>query len=303
MSRDWPSGWEDPEDVELDAEELDEETDVRLAEVAAFLAAVPAPVLPGAIESRIVAALAAESVARAEDSPAHAPEPDAPRILHPRPARARVRRPRRARPAMFDRIRPAMVAGPLVACLLFAGLGYAISRTSSSSSSNSAPYAAPAASSAASGAGVPANGSAGSVQRSEAGSVASGGFAVTKSGTDYREATLAVQVRAVIAAVKRASSPAVPSPASSSSSAAASSSGSEAVSSASASAPQYASLPNSLRGCVVHFTGRAAPRLIDRASYQGTPVYVIASASHVWVVGLDCTAGRPDLIASASLGS
>jgi hypothetical protein len=76
------------------------------------------------------------------------------------------------------------------------------------------------------------------------------------------------------------------------------------VSSASASAPRYASLaPNSLRGCVVHFTGGAAPRLIDRASYQGTPVYVIASASHVWVVGLDCTAGRPDLIASASLGS
>jgi hypothetical protein len=54
---------------------------------------------------------------------------------------------------------------------------------------------------------------------------------------------------------------------------------------------------------VVHFTGEAAPRLIDRATYHGTPVYVIASDSHVWVVGLGCTAAHPDLIASAPLAS
>ncbi len=156
MSREWPPGWEDPEDAELDAEELDEETDVRLAEVSAFLATVSAPVLPGAIESRIMAALAAESAARGEDSPARAPEPDGPRILRPAPARARVRR-GVYRVRRFDRIRPAMVAGPLVACLLFAGLGYAISlggASSSSSVASSAPSAAaPASSAAASSAG------------------------------------------------------------------------------------------------------------------------------------------------------
>jgi hypothetical protein len=53
---------------------------------------------------------------------------------------------------------------------------------------------------------------------------------------------------------------------------------------------------------VVHFTGGAAPLLIDQARYHGTPVYVIASESHVWVVGLSCTAAHPDLIASAPLG-
>ena len=37
----------------------------RLSEVAAFLASVPAPVLPGAVEARISAALAAEAAARA----------------------------------------------------------------------------------------------------------------------------------------------------------------------------------------------------------------------------------------------
>lgn len=308
MSREWPPGWEDPEDAELDAEQQDGEDNVRLAEVAAFLATVPAPVLPSAIESRIAAALSAESAARAEDSPARAQEPDAPRILRPRPARARPRRRDRdgVRPAIFDRVRPVMVAGPLVACLLFAGLGYAISQSSSSSSSSSAPAAEPAASSAAaSSVAGPDNGFASTPRSADGSGASSGAFALTKSGTDYREATLAVQVRAVIAAAKRASSPAVPSATSSSSSAAASSSGSGAVSSASGSAPEYASLEpitSSLRGCVVHFTGGAAPHLLDRARYQGTPVYVIASASHVWVVGLDCTASRPDLIASASLG-
>src|SRR5258708_2736721 len=146
MSRQWPSGWEDPEDEELDAEELDEGTEVRLSEVAAFLATVPAPVLPGAIESRIVAALAAESAARAKDSPVPAPEPDAPRILRPAPAGTRAQARAHARMHRRRRFSSAMVAGPLLAVLLFAGLGYVISRGASSSSSSSPGHAAPASS-------------------------------------------------------------------------------------------------------------------------------------------------------------
>ena len=318
MSGQWPPGWEDPEDLELEPEGLDAETDVRLSEVTAFLAAVPAPVLPGTIESRILAALAveeaaraAEPTARAEDSTATAPEPDAPRILRPRPATpARVRR-RIERGRRFPRIRPAVAAWPLAACLFFAGIGYAAS-LSGSSSSSSAPFAesmpsaaAPAGSSAAAAAGNagPQMG----YSRSAAGSAASTGeFAFISSGTHYQAATLAAQVRAVITATQRKPAPVAGSPSYGSASAApsvstpassaASSSGNELNGLASVSA-----LTPGLRGCVVHFTGRVAPRLVDRASFDGTPAYVIASDSHVWVVGLGCTAAHPDLIASAPL--
>jgi hypothetical protein len=56
-----------------------------------------------------------------------------------------------------------------------------------------------------------------------------------------------------------------------------------------------------LRGCVQHFTGDTQPQLVDRATYQGTPAYVIASTSRVWVVGLGCTATKPELITSVPL--
>ena len=145
MSGQWPPGWEDPEDAELDAEELDEETDVRLAEVSAFLATVPAPVLPGRHRVR-------GSWRRSRRSPRHAARthrharrsPMVHGSFAPHRARARVRR-GVYRVRRFDRIRPAMVAGPLVACLLFAGLGYAVSlggASSSRSAASSAPSAA-----------------------------------------------------------------------------------------------------------------------------------------------------------------
>ena len=297
MSREWPSGWEDPEDVELDAEELDAETGVRLSEVAAFLTAVPAPVLPGAIESRIVAALAAESAARAEnfttDPAPRSPEPDRSRTLGPAPARARVRRHRRLS------LRPAQVSGALLACLLFVGLGFVVSLSHGASSSSSAASAASSAA-ASSEAGPRMGYSSDSTGQSAAGSVASPPrFALTRSGTDYQQATLAGQVRQVIAANEKAARTAVPSPGTPSS-------GPASTPAASASATQpygLSALTPSLRDCVVHFTGGEAPRLIDRASYEGTPAYVIASASYVWVVGLGCTAAHPDLIASAPLGS
>jgi hypothetical protein len=279
MSGQWPTEWDDPEDFAEDAEQLDTEAEARLSEVAEYLASVPAPALPDAIEARISAALAAESALRA-------PEADRSRTLGPAPARARVRR--------RLHIRPALVGWPLVACLLFAGIVFGISRGSSSSSSSataaSAPSAVPEGSSAAASAaqGYSAGGNRSAVSGSSAALV------IIESGTRYQAATLAGQVRAALVTFGASQASIVPgardsAPASVSAPAASSSS-------APAGLPAVTSR---LRACVLHFT--AHPRLIDRATYQGTPVYVIAGSSHVWVVGLECTAARPDLIASVSL--
>src|SRR5262249_4692250 len=68
------------------------------------------------------------------------------------------------------------------------------------------------------------------------------------------------------------------------------------------SAASTAVVPSStLRGCVLQLTNGKAPRLVDRATYQGEPAYVIASSSRVWVVGLGCTADKTELIASVPL--
>jgi hypothetical protein len=85
----------------------------------------------------------------------------------------------------------------------------------------------------------------------------------------YRRATLASQVAAVLAAA--------PGPAMS----------------GVRSAP-----PAQLLGCVRQLTGGTVPGLVDQASYQGTGAYIIASSSRVWVVGLGCSAAKPDLIVS-----
>src|SRR5512146_2781604 len=290
MRGQWPSGWEDPEDEELDTEEPDEGTEVRLSEVAAFLATVPAPVLPGAIESRIVAALAAESAARAADlttdPAAGSPGTDRSRTLGPAPARSRVRR--------FRRLRPAQVSGALLACLLFVGLGFAISLSHGPSSSSSSAASAPQAA-----ASPTAGGEKG--YSSSAGGAAGPQFlagspviVVIQSGTTYQGATLGGQVRSAIQAVhadKRIPAATVPSASSSSAAAAASSAPASAAGSASATPASSAAAAsngsavvgtgNVLRGCVLNLTDGVAPRLVDRASYQGTPAYVIATASQV----------------------
>ncbi len=52
---------------------------------------------------------------------------------------------------------------------------------------------------------------------------------------------------------------------------------------------------------MLHLTGGVAPRLVDRATYQGEPAYVIASSTRVWVVGLGCTAAKTELVVSVAL--
>lgn len=300
MSGHWTPDEGDPDDdFSADASQEDAirggaEADPRLAEVSAWLAAAPVPVMPDGIEARISAALATEGRARtadqaqaSDDGPgAGAPAagtavPD--RTLFPplAPARARVRRSRGPG-------RRLLKSGPLLlVVVVLAGFGFLISRGGSSSSSSadagpaaggavagssssasSAAAAAPfgsASSTAGPGRGTTASGT----SASSGGSAASAVFTVTESGVSYRRATLAQQV-----AARLGGSPA--------------STGEHPPSAA-------------LRGCVLHFTGGSPPALVDQSTYQGTPVYVLASKSRVWVVGRGCTMTKTELIVSVPL--
>ena len=122
MSGQWPPEWEDQEEESsAAADQLDTEAEARLSEVAAYLASVPVPVLPDAVETRISAALAAEAArfpcarARAGAGPGQtgtAAEGTAPAAGHRRD---------------FLR-RPVVAVGSLVVCLLLAGLGFTLAR-------------------------------------------------------------------------------------------------------------------------------------------------------------------------------
>ena len=51
----------------------------------------------------------------------------------------------------------------------------------------------------------------------------------------------------------------------------------------------------------VAVTGGVAPSLVDKASYDGIPAYIIAVPTEVWVVGRGCTAADTQLIARVPL--
>ena len=234
----------------------------RLAAVSAALASAPAPAMPDAVERRIAAALASEAAQSSEAAPAPS-------------------RPSRTGPARrIHRLRPLVAVSAAAACLVLAGVvylvGFAHSGTgpafsSAAGSSVSSPFAGPAHAPAAASQALPVNGP----QAAYGGKVA---FLVIASGTRYEQASLAAQVRAELAA-RSASERLNPSKAA-----------------AAASAPTAA-----LTACVFHLTGNAAPTLVDRATYQGKPAYVIAVANRAWVVGPGCTASNPDVIASTGL--
>lgn len=306
MSGDWPPEDEFPEDeFPEEADQLDAETEARLSVVTAYLASVPAPVLPEAVAARISAALAAEAAARAGDggqsevpapvgsaAPGTAEPADDARTLPPAPARARVRRHRRGgggRRAL--RSRPLVVVGSVVVCLILAGLGYGLSHDSGSPAASSSLSIASGSAGKSNAAGAP-EAPAGSGSSAAGASGAAGvSFVVTASGTGYHAATLAAQARARLAA----SSPGsvrVPGPSS------APAAGPGSLTAGPASTPAAA-----LRGCVARLTGGLAPRLVDRATYQGKPAYIIVGSTKVWVVGLNCTAGNEELIASVPLGT
>ena len=234
----------------------------QLAAVSSALSSAPAPPLPDSVERRITAALATATAPAREAAPA----------TETTPARSRHR---------VWRLRPVLAVSATAACLVLAGVVYLVGFTGSPAGPVSSSAAGSSASSPLAGVAAPAAGSA------PANSAAKAAFLVTASGTRYEPATLAAQVRAQLAA--HGSTPA---PASSRAL-----QGAQRPSSAAAGAVPSAALT----GCVLHLTKQVAPTLVDRATYQGQPAYVIAVPDRVWVVGPDCTASNPDLITSIGL--
>jgi hypothetical protein len=285
MSGHWPPEWDDPEEEFPEgADQADTEAEARLSEVSAYLASVPAPVLPDAVESRISAALAAEAATRAE-RPAPA---DGARNLGPAPARARVRRHRGGDgPRRRFRVRPQVVGGSLLTCLLLAVLGFALSHASFSSSSSSAVAGSAAEPAEASSAAASSAAGAGAVPSAAPGPQHAGtgsSFVVTASGTKYQRSTLAEQVRTRLGADGTHATFGTTVPA--------------------AGATSTAAVPSqALRGCVLQLTEGVPPRLVDQATYEGEPAYIIASSSRVWVVKPGCTAAKTEVVTSVPLAS
>ena len=268
----------------------------ELAAVSSLLAATPTPPLPASFEQRISAALAAETALTAGSSEETATDPAAPGQAGADPgiagehagARVPAGRPkaapsRRRGPAL--RLRPAMAFVPLVLVVL-AGFGYLLSTIggpgTSSSSSQAFSTASPGAATAA----------------GQAAPNRPATFVVTASGLNYLPSTLGSQVRLVMAAQYSSSS--------GQQSMAPSASGSASQHSFAAGSvttiPSAFGAPNSaLNGCVLRVTGGVQPSLVDKATYQGQPAYVIAVPARAWVVERGCTASHPAIITTVAL--
>ena len=221
---------------------------------------------------------------------------------------ARASRPGTSRPdGRRRRLRmPSMQAASwvLVSCLVLAGFGFLVTRGSGSSASSSA-ASAPSSPSASAPAGTtvpqPAAGRASEAQpgneNAEPSASAPTGFLVYSTGTAYERSTLASQVRAQVGSHDFGSlGPAAPdNPASATAPTA-------AASSAASTSGVGGSTPSpGLTGCVSKVTGGAVPSLVDRASYDGIPAYIIAVPTRVWVVRLGCTATDTQLITAVPL--
>jgi hypothetical protein len=250
----------------------------QLAAVTTMLASAPEPAMPDAVESRIMAALATEAALVTEAPPvteaAHATAAERGTALRSvgGDGGGSRRRPggRSGRSGPGNRwLRPAMLASAAAACLVLFGGVYGITHLTSGSSSSSAAGSAAGSAAAGSEPSPLAGAQAPGTRLEPADSAA---FTVTASGTNYLPATLALQVRAQLARSARTALPAA-----------------EAAPSA------------QLSACVLHLTGQTRPSLVDRATYQGKPAYVIAVTNQAWVVGTGCTASNPELIASVGL--
>jgi len=272
----------------------------ELAAVSSLLAATPTPALPASFERRISAALAAETAARAltagsseetATGPAALGQAGADPGIAGEHARARVpaERPkaapsRRRGPAL--RLRPAMAFVPLVLCVL-AGFGYLLSTiggpSNGSSSSEAFSTASPSAA-------VPAAG------REAPNRPAT--FVVTASGLNYLPSTLGSQVRLEMAAQYSSSSGQQSMAPSASGSA---SRNSFAAGSATTIPSEFGAPNSALNGCVLRVTGGVRPSLVDKATYQGQPAYVIAVPARAWVVERGCTASHPAIITTVAL--
>ena len=285
----------------------------ELAAVSSLLAATPTPALPESFEQRITGALAAETAARALTDSSSEGTASGPAVLSQagadpgisgEHARARVPagRPRAAAPSRRRgpalRFRPAMAFVPLALCLL-AGFGFLLSTIGGKPSSSSSGSGSEAFSTSSPSAAEAPRAAAGEQE----GPNRPGTFVVTASGLNYLPGTLGSQVRLEMTAQYSSSSgqqSMAPSPTPASSHGTFAAPGAPGAS-ATALPTGLAAPSSALSGCVLRVTGGVPPSLVDKATYQGQPAYVIAVPSRAWVVARDCTASHPAIITSVAL--
>lgn len=228
-----------------------------LERIPLILASVPPPALPPGVESRILAALTAESEARSQRLPgsSSAGSPSSSRPAaggHPRAwLRQRV-------------IAPLGVLVTAAACLILAFAGLRLS----GQSHPGGPAVAGRGPVRASGNAI-SGGVAGPRQNSTSPVLRQPPFSVLVSSANFRSATLQAQVRRQIATGPGGDDQIAPTAA--------------------------------LVGCVARLADGARLILVEEASYQSRPVYVIATAGHAWVVARQCTRSDPAVLASVAL--
>jgi len=184
----------------------------------------------------------------------------------------------------------------LVCVLVVAGFGFLVTRSSGSSSSSSVDSSGTSQSAPSAGGGDEPRPSSGRALSPEQAAGPATRFLVSSTGTAYQRSTLASQVRDQLTSLGHPNS--ATTPASSASAAAPPSA------SAAASAAVGGYVPSAqLSGCVSAVTGGVAPSLVDKASYDGVPAYIIAVPTEVWVVRRGCTAADPQLVVRAPLKS
>jgi hypothetical protein len=185
----------------------------------------------------------------------------------------------------------------LVCVLIVAGFGFLVTHGSGSSTSSSVDSSGMSQSASAAAGGNesrPASGPAPNSPEHAASAPEAGGptrFLVYSTGTAYQRSTLAGQVRDQLASLGSLNSTETPaSPAAS-------------ASRAEPSSPLVGGyVPSAqLSGCVSAVTGGVTPSLVDKASYDGIPAYIIAVPAEVWVVRRGCTAEDTQLLTRVAL--
>jgi hypothetical protein len=222
---------------------------------------------------------------------------------------ARASGPGGSRPGTGRRRLPSMQAASwtLVCVLIVAGFGFLVTHSSGSSTSSSVDKAGTSQSASAAAGGnesQPASGPAPFSPDHAASAPVAGGrtrFLVYSTGTAYKRSTLAGQVRDQLAGVGSSNSTATPA----SSASATASAPAASASTAGPSSPLVGGyVPSAqLSGCVSAVTRGVPPSLVDKASYDGIPAYIIAVPTEVWVVGRDCTAADTQLLTRVPLKS
>jgi hypothetical protein len=288
----------------------------RLGEVPALLASVPVLAMPGVVEARITSALAAEAARRAAvpvdvtaadvtavdvmaadvtvadaATPDPAPADSADPSPLPNHAVPLSSAPKGRRPARRRTPRRRSVTAPLgalvatAACLVLAFIGFRLSGTdhhagSSAASSSPSLHAGGNGSAGGQGPGARSDSRNPATRNPAMGPASSAEFVVLVSTTNYRKATLQEQVRQQLSELHSTgpvASPGTPGSAG------------------------RVSPPKQLIGCVMRLTRDTRPELVEQATYQSQPVYMIVIANYAWVVERGCTATNLELLATVAL--